>query len=71
MPDAEAYDFGQGAGFYVDATEEPFAANYRMWSYVTEELPALIAAEFPADMDAPGDHRPFDGRPRRAHPRAE
>lgn len=49
--DAEgAYDFGLGAGFYVDATQPPFAANYRMWSYVTEELPALIAAEFPADM---------------------
>ncbi len=46
-----AYDFGLGAGFYVDATEPPFAANYRMWSYVTEELPALIAAEFPTDMD--------------------
>ena len=49
--DAEgAYDFGLGAGFYVDATEEPFAANYRMWSYITEELPTLIADEFPADM---------------------
>lgn len=47
-PDA-AYDAGLGAGFYVDATREPFAKNYRMWSYVTEELPALIAAEFPAD----------------------
>ncbi|HKY80766.1 MAG TPA: alpha/beta hydrolase-fold protein, partial [Sphingobium sp.] len=45
-----AYDFGLGAGFYVDATEEPFAANYRMWTYVTEELPALIADQFPADM---------------------
>ena len=49
--DAEgAYDFGLGAGFYVDATQAPFAKNYRMWSYVTEELPALVAAEFPADM---------------------
>jgi S-formylglutathione hydrolase len=47
---AGAYDFGLGAGFYVDATEEPFAPHYRMWSYVSEELPALIAAEFPADM---------------------
>ncbi len=45
-----AYDFGLGAGFYVDATEAPFATHYKMWSYVTEELPALIAAEFPADM---------------------
>ncbi|MEX6506913.1 S-formylglutathione hydrolase [Jiella sp. M17.18] len=53
VPDdaAGAYDFGLGAGFYVDATEQPFARNYRMWSYVTEELPTLVAAEFPADMD--------------------
>jgi S-formylglutathione hydrolase len=45
-----AYDFGLGAGFYVDATEAPFASHYQMWSYVTEELPALIAEAFPADM---------------------
>jgi S-formylglutathione hydrolase len=45
-----AYDFGLGAGFYVDASEAPFARNYRMWSYVTDELPALVAAHFPADM---------------------
>ena len=51
VPDDEAYDFGQGAGFYVDASEAPFDANFRMYSYVTGELPALIAAEFPADMD--------------------
>ena len=50
--DAEgAYDFGVGAGFYVDATEEPFASHYRMWSYITDELPQLIAAQFPVDMD--------------------
>ena len=54
VPDDEAYDFGQGAGFYVDATEAPWAANYRMYSYVTEELPALLAAHFPADMDRQG-----------------
>jgi S-formylglutathione hydrolase len=47
---AGAYDFGLGAGFYVDATQKPFARNYRMWSYVTEELPGLIAEHFPADM---------------------
>ncbi len=46
---AGAYDFGLGAGFYVDATREPFSRNYRMWSYVTEELPALITQHFPAD----------------------
>jgi len=50
--DAEgAYDFGLGAGFYVDATEAPFNQHYRMWSYITEELPVLIAENFPADMD--------------------
>ena len=49
--DAEgAYDFGLGAGFYVDATEAPWATHYRMWSYITDELPALLAAHFPADM---------------------
>ena len=47
---AGAYDFGLGAGFYVDATEAPFARNYRMWSYVTKELPELVAAHFPADL---------------------
>ncbi|MEZ5750606.1 MAG: S-formylglutathione hydrolase [Paracoccaceae bacterium] len=46
----KAYDFGLGAGFYVDATQEPFARHYRMRSYVETELPALIAAQFPADM---------------------
>jgi S-formylglutathione hydrolase len=46
-----AYDFGLGAGFYVDATQHPFAPHYRMWTYVTQELPALLAAHFPADMD--------------------
>ncbi len=46
---AGAYDFGLGAGFYVNATQEPFARNYRMWSYVTEELPEIVAANFPAD----------------------
>src|SRR6267143_329361 len=46
-----AYDFGLGAGFYVDATQEPFARNYRMWSYVTEELPKLVAENFPVDPD--------------------
>ncbi len=50
VPDDEAYDFGQGAGFYVDASEAPFAANYRMYAYVAEELPQLVAANFPADM---------------------
>ena len=54
IPDADAYDFGKGAGFYVDATEAPWSANYRMWTYVTEELPALVAAEFPIDAERQG-----------------
>lgn len=45
-----AYDFGLGAGFYVNAVQEPFAAHYQMRDYVETELPALIAAHFPADM---------------------
>ncbi|HEU4695955.1 MAG TPA: S-formylglutathione hydrolase [Sphingomicrobium sp.] len=51
VPDdpARAYDFGLGAGFYVDATQDPWATNYRMWTYVTEELPALVVGEFPVD----------------------
>ena len=52
VPDdpAGAYDLGLGAGFYVDATQEPWSPHYRMWTYVTEELPALVGAMFPADM---------------------
>jgi S-formylglutathione hydrolase len=46
VPDDPAWDFGQGAGFYVDATAAPWAANFRMRSYVEDELPALVAAEF-------------------------
>ena len=41
------WDFGQGAGFYVDATEEPWATHFNMWSYLAEELPALVADAFP------------------------
>ncbi|MGC1271961.1 MAG: S-formylglutathione hydrolase [Croceibacterium sp.] len=54
VPNDEAYDFGQGAGFYVDATEQPWAANFRMRSYIESELPALVAANFPVDMDRQG-----------------
>jgi S-formylglutathione hydrolase len=49
-----AYDFGLGAGFYIDATEEPYAQHYKMRTYVESELPALIAANFPADMERQG-----------------
>jgi len=51
VPDVEAYDFGKGAGFYVDASEEPWSKHFNMWSYVTEELPPLVGSEFPADME--------------------
>lgn len=44
------WQLGTGAGFYVDATEAPWSANYQMYTYVTEELPSLIAEQFPADM---------------------
>ena len=54
VPDDAAYDFGQGAGFYVDAVRSPFAAHYRMWTYITDELPRLIAAEFPANLTRQG-----------------
>ncbi len=47
----DSYDFGSGAGFYVDATVAPWAAHYRMYSYVTGELPALIFKHFPARAD--------------------
>jgi S-formylglutathione hydrolase len=47
---ADAYDFGLGAGFYLDATEEPFASQYRMESYVVQELPEVAASAFPLDL---------------------
>jgi len=54
VPDDDAYDFGQGAGFYVDATQAPWAGHFRMRSYIEQELPALVAAEFPVDTDRQG-----------------
>ena len=50
----DAYDLGQGAGFYVNATEKPWAPNFRMWDYVTEELPALVTANFAVDEERQG-----------------
>jgi S-formylglutathione hydrolase len=49
-----AYDFGLGAGFYVDATQEPWTGHYRMRSYLERELPALVAENLPADMSRQG-----------------
>ncbi|MDX1703186.1 MAG: S-formylglutathione hydrolase [Altererythrobacter ishigakiensis] len=52
VPDSpDEYDFGKGAGFYVDATREPWSKHYRMRSYVERELPEVIAAHFPVDME--------------------
>lgn len=47
----EAYDLGQGAGFYVNATQTPWAPHFRMWDYVADELPALLGKEFVVDLD--------------------
>jgi len=52
--DDASWDFGLGAGFYVDAVEPPWSAHYRMYSYVTRELPALVAEHFPADTSRQG-----------------
>ena len=52
--DADSYDFGVGAGFYVDATEPPWSQHYRMYSYVTKELPSVVASEFPIDGSRAG-----------------
>lgn len=55
VPDEpENWQFGSGAGFYLDATEAPYARNYRMQSYIRDELPALVAGEFPLDMSRQG-----------------
>ena len=50
VADGEGYDFGKGAGFYVDATQYPFSEHYKMREYIERELPDLIAANFPVDM---------------------
>ena len=54
VPDEDDWQFGSGAGFYVDATQAPYDANYRMYSYVMEDLPALVATQFPLRMDRQG-----------------
>jgi S-formylglutathione hydrolase len=52
--DTADWDFGRGAGFYVDATEAPWSTHYKMYQYVSEELPALIQSAFPARAEAQG-----------------
>ena len=54
VPDDDEYDFGKGAGFYVNATQEPWKANFNMRRYVEEELPSLVSRHFPVDMDRQG-----------------
>jgi len=54
VPDEDDWTFGSGAGFYLDATEAPWSANYRMFSYISQELPAVVAAHFPLRMDRQG-----------------
>ena len=51
VADDDAYDLGQGAGFYVNATQKPWAPHFRMWDYVAEELPKLIGANFAIDAE--------------------
>ena len=47
VADADSYDLGQGAGFYLNATQQPWAKHYRMYDYIVDELPALVEASFP------------------------
>jgi S-formylglutathione hydrolase len=54
VADDEAYDLGKGAGFYVNATQEPWAAHFKMWDYIADELPALLASNFALDMERQG-----------------
>jgi len=54
VPDDEAYDLGQGAGFYLDATTEPWARHFNMYSYITAELPEIVFGAFPGNADAQG-----------------
>ncbi|MDF3854406.1 S-formylglutathione hydrolase [Paracoccus sp. P2] len=54
VADDQAYDLGQGAGFYVDATQAPWAPHFRMWHYITHELPELVFGNFPLEREAQG-----------------
>jgi len=54
VPDDDAYDLGQGAGFYVNATEDPWAEHFQMWDYVTEELPRALFDRFAIDEGRQG-----------------
>lgn len=54
VADCPDYDLGQGAGFYVDAIADPWRPHYAMWTYVTDELPAVVGEAFPVDMGRQG-----------------
>ena len=54
VADDENYDMGQGAGFYVNSTQEPWAKHFRMYDYIVNELPGVVSEHFPADMDRQG-----------------
>ena len=54
VADDDAYDLGKGAGFYVNATQDPWAPHFRMWDYVTEDLPNLVFDKFALDADRQG-----------------
>lgn len=54
VADDGAYDLGQGAGFYVNATEAPWAPHFRMWDYIADDLPELVFDNFPLDPEAQG-----------------
>jgi S-formylglutathione hydrolase len=54
VADDDAYDLGQGAGFYVDAIQEPWAPHFNMWTYVADELPTWVGNHFPADLERQG-----------------
>ncbi|MEM0988137.1 MAG: S-formylglutathione hydrolase [Pseudomonadota bacterium] len=54
VADDDAFDLGCGAGFYVDATEDPWAAHYQMYSYITRDMQALVTSEFPIDPERQG-----------------
>ncbi len=66
--DADHWDFGLSAGFYLDATQAPWSQNYRMYSYVVRELPEIVAAHLPAALERDGYFRPLHGRPWRLDP---
>ncbi len=54
VADDEAFDLGQGAGFYVNATQDPWKPHFQMWDYIADELPALVGENFAVDMDRQG-----------------